>query len=147
MALAYTAKNEGKITALYCRLCRDDELQGYLTEIYFSEVTQMTTASKYAVFVDDGLSGTNFGRHDWQRLIALVDEGAVGTIIIKDMSRLGRDYLKVGYYTAVEFPNGDVRFIAINNGVDSDSKQDSDFAPFFKVEKVDGHRVQRITIH
>lgn len=63
-------------------------------------------------------------------LFSEVDEGAVGIIIVKDMSRLGRDYLKVGYYTEMVFPESDIRFIAINNGVDSDSQQDSDFTPF-----------------
>lgn len=84
-------------------------------------------------FVDDGYSGTNFDRPDWQRLIALVEDGGVSTIIVKDMSRLGRDYLKVGYYTEVLFPGCDIRFIAINNGVDSDNQQDSDFTPFLNI--------------
>ena len=84
-------------------------------------------------FVDDGFSGTNFERPDWQRLVALVDEGKVGTVIVKDMSRLGRDYLKVGYYTEVVLPGADVRFIAINNGVDSANQQDSDFTPFLNI--------------
>ena len=70
-------------------------------------------------FVDDGYYGTYFDRPDWQRLMTLVDEGEVGTVIVKDMSRLGRDYLKVGYYTEVVLPGADVWFIAINNGVDS----------------------------
>ena len=70
--------------------------------------------------MDDGYSGTTFERPDWQRLMALLDEGRIGTIIVKDMSRLGRDYLKVGMYTEMVFPNADVRFIAVNNGVDSD---------------------------
>ena len=135
---SYAAKNESKITALYCRLSRDDDLQGDSNSI----IHQKSILQKYAddngfvntqFFVDDGFSGTNFDRPDWQRLIALVDEGAVGTIIVKDMSRLGRDYLRVGYYTEVEFPNADVRFIAINNGVDSDSQQDSDFTPFLNI--------------
>ena len=72
-----------------------------------------------ALFVDDGYSGTTFDRPDWQRLMGLVDEGKVGTIIVKDMSRLGCDYLKVGMYTEMVFPNADARFIAINNGMDS----------------------------
>lgn len=66
-------------------------------------------------------------------LFSEVDEGAVGIIIVKDMSRLGRDYLKVGYYTEMVFPESDIRFIAINNGVDSDSQQDSDFTPFLNI--------------
>lgn len=64
-------------------------------------------------FVDDGYSGTNFNRPDWQRLISLIDSGKVGTLIVKDMSRLGRDYLKVGMYTEMVFPNADVRLIVI----------------------------------
>lgn len=85
------------------------------------------------VFVDDGYSGTNFDRPDWQRLISLAEDGKIGTVIVKDMSRLGRDYLKVGYYTEVFFPGVDIRFIAINNGVDSANQQDSDFTPFLNI--------------
>ena len=127
-----------KITALYCRLSRDDELQGDSNSI----INQKAILQKYAddngftntmFFVDDGYSGTNFDRPDWQRLMAMVDEGRVGTVIVKDMSRLGRDYLKVGYYTEVVLPGTDVRFIAINNGVDSANQQDSDFTPFLNI--------------
>ena len=127
-----------KITALYCRLSRDDELQGDSNSI----LNQKAILQKYAAdngfgniqyFVDDGYSGTNFERPDWQRLMSLVDEGKVGTIIVKDMSRLGRDYLKVGMFTEMIFPNADIRFIAINNGVDSANQQDSDFTPFINI--------------
>lgn len=135
---SFTAKNDSKITALYCRLSRDDELQGDSNSIK----NQKAILQKYAddngfgstqFFVDDGYSGTNFDRPDWQRLIALAEEGSIGTIIVKDMSRLGRDYLKVGYYTEVFFPGSDIRFIAINNGVDSANQQDSDFTPFLNI--------------
>lgn len=127
-----------KITALYCRLSRDDELQGDSNSIR----NQKSILQKYAedngftntsFFVDDGYSGTNFDRPDWQRLMGLVDEGKVGTIIVKDMSRLGRDYLKVGMYTEMIFPNADVRFIAINNGVDSDNQTENDMTPFINI--------------
>ncbi len=127
-----------KITALYCRLSRDDELQGDSNSI----LNQKAILQKYAddngfcntmFFVDDGFSGTNFDRPDWQRLMGFVDEGKVGTLIVKDMSRLGRDYLKVGYYTEVVLPGADVRFIAINNGVDSANQQESDFTPFLNI--------------
>ena len=127
-----------KITALYCRLSRDDELQGDSNSI----IHQKGILQKYAedngfsnlqFFVDDGYSGTNFNRPDWIRLMALVDDGQVGTIIVKDMSRLGRDYLQVGMYTEVKFPNADIRFIAVNNGVDSENGQDSDFTPFLNI--------------
>jgi site-specific DNA recombinase len=66
-------------------------------------------------------------------MIAEMDEGRIGTIIVKDMSRPGRDYLKVGYYTEVAFPDADVRFIAVNNGVDSANQQKSDFTPFLNI--------------
>ncbi|MGN8695557.1 recombinase family protein [Bacillota bacterium HCP3S3_F1_1] len=127
-----------RITALYCRLSQDDRMQGDSNSIR----NQKMMLQKYAddngfsnteFFVDDGFSGTNFDRPDWKRLMALVDEGAVGTIIVKDMSRLGRDYLKVGMYTEMVFPNADVRFIAVNNGVDSGSHQDNDMTPFINI--------------
>lgn len=127
-----------KITALYTRLSRDDELQGDSNSI----VNQKAILRKYAedngfinceYFVDDGYSGTNFERPDWQRLMSLAEDGQVATIIVKDMSRLGRDYLKVSYYTEVVFPGLDIRFIAINNGVDSANQQESDFTPFLNI--------------
>lgn len=135
---SYTTAKNDSVTALYCRLSRDDELQGDSNSIK----NQKAILQKYAddngfgniqFFVDDGYSGTNFDRPDWQRLMALVEEGGVGTIIVKDMSRLGRDYLKVGYYTEVVFPGSDIRFIAVNNGIDSANKQDSDFTPFLNI--------------
>lgn len=131
-------KNNDKITALYCRLSRDDESQGDSNSIK----NQKTILQKYAddngfgntkFFVDDGYSGTNFDRPDWQHLISQLEEGSVSTVIVKDMSRLGRDYLKVGYYTEVLFPGADIRFIAINNNVDSANQQDSDFTPFLNI--------------
>lgn len=83
--------------------------------------------------MDDGYSGTNFDRPDWQRLIAKAERGQVGTVIVKDMSRLGRNYLRVGYYTEMFFPDAGIRFIAINNSVDSANQQDSDFTPFINI--------------
>lgn len=124
-----------QIDALYCRLSRDDELQGDSNSIK----NQKAILSKYAqehgftnprFYVDDGYSGTNFNRPDFQRLMDDVNEGKVRTIIVKDMSRLGRDYLKVGFYTEITFPEANVRFIAINDQVDSESSVDNDFTPF-----------------
>ena len=84
-------------------------------------------------FVDDGYSGTNFDRPSWNKLNALIEDGKVENIIVKDMSRLGRDYLKVGFYTEVLFPDNDIRFIAINNGVDSNSEVENDLTPFINI--------------
>ena len=127
-----------RFTALYCRLSRDDELQGDSNSIK----NQKLILQKYAddngfrntrFFVDDGYSGTTFDRPDFQRMIAEMDAGRIGTVIVKDMSRLGRDYLKVGFYTEVAFPEADVRFIAINNGVESANQQESDLTPFINI--------------
>lgn len=132
------APDESLFTALYCRLSRDDELSGDSNSI----VNQKAILKKYAedngfrnlrFYVDDGVSGTTFDRSDFNRMIADVESGMVGTIIIKDMSRLGRDYLKVGYYTEIMFPEAGVRFIAINNSIDSVNQQDSDFTPFLNI--------------
>ena len=139
-AMTVNNKNtdQEKITALYCRLSQDDGLDGESNSIQ----NQKAILQKYAddngfrntqFFVDDGYSGTTFTRPDWQRLIGMVDEGRIGTLIVKDLSRLGRDYLKVGYYTEIAFPEVDVRFIAINNGVDSASQTESDFTPFLNI--------------
>jgi len=127
--------DDGKITALYCRLSRDDELQGDSNSI----VHQKEILSKYArehsflrpqFFVDDGISGTTFNRPGFQSMLAQVEAGQVSTVIVKDMSRFGRDYLKVGYYTEVYFDDMGVRFIAINDNVDNSVATDNDFTPF-----------------
>ena len=129
---------QDKITALYCRLSRDDELQGDSNSI----TNQKEILQKFAVtngflnpsfFVDDGFSGTTFDRPDWNRLIGLVHDGKVSAVIVKDLSRLGRDYLKVGLYTEVLFPEANVRFIAVNNGIDSNNQAESDIAPFLNI--------------
>lgn len=129
---------QDKITALYCRLSKDDELAGDSNSIR----NQKEILQNFAVtngflntsfFVDDGYSGTTFNRPDWNRLIALVNDGKVGTVVVKDLSRLGRDYLQVGLFTEVLFPNANVRFIAVNNGIDSINQAESDIAPFINI--------------
>ncbi len=124
-----------KITALYGRLSRDDELVGDSNSI----VHQKEMLAKYAkehgfantaFYIDDGFSGTNFNRPDFQRMMSDAEEGKIATIIVKDMSRFGRDYIMVGYYTEIYFPNSDIRFIAINDQVDTVSATDNDFTPF-----------------
>ena len=131
-------KQVSKITALYCRLSRDDEIDGDSNSIRNQKEILQKFADDHGFmntefFVDDGYSGTNFDRPDWIRLLSLAEEDEIGTVIVKDMSRLGRDYLKVGYYTEELFPDLGIRFIAINNGIDSESKQDSDFTPFLNI--------------
>lgn len=127
-------KQQDKITALYCRLSRDDEYNGDSMSIQ----NQKELLLKYAndngyynteFFVDDGYTGTNFDRPDFKRLIEAVEDGKIGTVIVKDLSRFGREYLQTGFYTEMFLPDNDVRFIAINDSVDSDDG-DNDFAPF-----------------
>ena len=131
-------RQSGKITAIYCRLSRDDEQAGESNSI----VNQKAILKKYAkeqgfrniqFFVDDGFSGANFNRPEWQRMIALVEADQIGVLLAKDMSRIGRNYLEVGFYTEILFPKHNVRFIAINSGVDSANQMDNDFTPFLNI--------------
>lgn len=86
-------------------------------------------------YTDDGWTGTNFDRPDWKRMLADIEAGKVGTVIVKDMSRIGRDYLQVGFYTEVMFREKGVHFIAISNGVDSERRESAEFAPFLNIMK------------
>ncbi len=113
-----------KITALYCRLSCDDDLQGESNSI----TNQKAILSNYAenndfrnlkFYIDDGISGTTFDRQGFNAMLADIEAGNVGTVITKDLSRLGRDYLKTGEFIEIIFPNYDVRYIAINDNVDT----------------------------
>ena len=84
-------------------------------------------------FTDDGYTGRNFNRPGFQAMLAEAEAGKIGTIIVKDMSRFGRNYLEVGFYTEILFPKKQIRFVAINNSVDSDKPQDNDFTPFLNI--------------
>ncbi|MGN0771081.1 MAG: recombinase family protein [Christensenellales bacterium] len=124
-----------KVTALYGRLSRDDELVGDSNSIVHQKEMLLKYAKEHGFtnaefYIDDGYSGTNFNRPDFQRMMSDVEEGKISTIIVKDMSRFGRDYIMVGYYTEIFFPNADIRFIAINDQVDTISVADNDFTPF-----------------
>ncbi len=127
-----------KITALYERLSRDDEMQGESNSIknqkeYLEDFARKNGFRNIRHFTDDGVSGTTFEREGFQKMIAEVEAGNVGTVIVKDMSRFGRNYLKVGFYTEMLFPEKGVRFIAINNGVDSQKQGENDFTPFLNI--------------
>jgi len=125
---------EHKIAALYCRLSRDDEQEGESNSIANQKKLLQKVADEYGYkktmfFVDDGISGTTFEREGFQKMEQAVLDGYVAAVFVKDMSRLGRDYLKCGYYTDNFFPDNDVRFVAVNDGVDS-VEGDNEFAPF-----------------
>jgi len=130
----YAVSSEEEITALYCRLSQDDKVEGDSNSI----LNQKKILQKYALehgytnfnfYIDDGISGTTFNRPGFQQMIADVEAGRVKRVIIKDMSRFGRDYLQVGMYTEIMFPEHDVHFIAVNDGVDS-TQGDNEFTPF-----------------
>lgn len=127
--------NGTKITALYCRLSQDDgnvgdsmsiQSQKAILEKYAREMGK----AAYAFYVDDGYSGTNFQRPSFQRMIADIEDGKIDTVITKDLSRLGRNYLESGAYIEVFFPQRHVRYIAVNDGVDSEQSGGLDITPF-----------------
>lgn len=127
--------NNDKITALYCRLSKDDGTNNESMSIS----TQKTMLKDYAkrngflncqFYVDDGYSGTNYDRPAFRQLIEDIQDGEVSTLITKDLSRLGRNYLETGTYIEVFFPNHSVRYIAINDGVDSIDNAQMDITPF-----------------
>ena len=125
-------------TVLYGRLSQEDERAGESNSIQH----QRTLLEKYAkekgfentIFLaDDGYSGTNFERPSWKKIVEMIEAGQVANLIVKDASRLGREYLQVGYYMEIMFPEKGVRFIAINNSVDSANPTENDFTPFLNI--------------
>lgn len=127
-----------RYTALYERLSRDDDLQGESNSItnqkqYLEAYAERNGFSNYRHFTDDGYSGVTFNRPGFQEMIKEVQEGKIDVVIVKDMSRFGRNYLQVGFYTEMMFPEKGVRFIAVNNSVDSSKPNDNDFAPFINI--------------
>lgn len=123
----------GKITALYARFSYDDGMEAESNSIEHQKSLLKSYAesngfTNLAYYADDGYTGTNFNRPDFQRMMSDIKNGLVGTVIVKDMSRLGRNYLMVGQYVEMEFPNHNVRFIAISDNVDFENGM-SDLLP------------------
>ncbi len=123
-----------KITALYCRLSQDDMLDGESNSI----TNQKAILQKFAddngfmntiFYVDDGVSGTTFERDGFKSMMADIEDGKVATVITKDLSRLGRDYLKTGELIEMVFPDYDVRYIAVNDNVDT-AKSENELLAF-----------------
>lgn len=136
-------KNQIGITALYCRLSRDDGTEsesnsiGNQKKLLSQKAKEMgLTDTKY--YVDDGYTGTNFNRPGFQQLIDDIEIGLVSAVMVKDLSRLGRDYVSVGNYTDSYFPEHNVRFIAVNDAIDSDEGE-SEIAPFKNILKNISH--------
>ena len=131
-------QTEGKITALYERLSRDDENAGDSNSIinqkkYLEGYAAQQGYTNCVHYTDDGWSGGNFERPAWKKLVADIEAGKVAHVLVKDMSRVGRNYLQTGFYTEVMFRQHNVHFIAIANNVDSDDQTSNEFAPFLNI--------------
>lgn len=127
-------ENENYTAGIYCRLSRDDDRPGESMSIETQRAMLLDYCREhgyfvYDVYIDDGFSGLNFNRPDFQRMITDVENEKIDLILSKDLSRLGRDYIMTGYYTEIYFPSKDVRYIALSDGFDTE-KQDNDIAPF-----------------
>ena len=129
-----TKKDKIGITALYCRLSRDDGMDGESNSIVNQKNLLLQKAKEKGLsdtkfYVDDGYTGTNFNRPGFQQMLSDIEMGYIYAVMVKDLSRLGRDYVSVGNYTDVYFPDHDIRFIAVNDGIDSEEGE-SEIAPF-----------------
>lgn len=127
-----------RISALYERLSRDDEQQGESNSIvnqkkYLEDFAKARGFRNIRHFTDDGYTGTNFNRPGFNALLEEINAGNVAVVIIKDMSRIGRNYLQVGFYTEIMFPEKGVRFIAVNNNIDSDNPTENEFTLFLNI--------------
>jgi len=127
--------NVPTITALYCRLSLEDGRDNESMSISNQKAMLKDYAEKngmldYEFYVDDGYTGRNFNRPAFQRMITDIENGKVKCVITKDLSRLGRNYIEAGSYIEVYFPRHNVRYIAVNDGVDSLNRQEMDITPF-----------------
>ena len=130
--MAARQTEEQKITALYERLSRDDDVAGDSNSIlnqkrYLESYAQQRGYSNIVHYTDDGWSGGNFERPGWKRLVADIEAGKVAHLLCKDMSRIGRNYLQTGFYTEVMFRQYGVHFVAVANNIDSDIQESSEF--------------------
>lgn len=126
------------VTALYERLSRDDDSAGESNSIlnqkkYLEDYARQNGFTNIRHYSDDGYTGTNFDRPAFTQMMSDIEAGLVSTVIVKDMSRFGRNYLEVGFYTEIAFPEKGIRFIAINNSVDSDNPTENEFTPFINL--------------
>ena len=128
-------QTEEKITALYERLSRDDDLTGDSNSIlnqkrYLESYAAQRGYTNIVHYTDDGWSGGNFDRPAWKRLVADIEAGKVAHLLCKDLSRIGRNYLQTGFYTEVMFRQNGVHFVAVANNIDSEEQDSGEFAPF-----------------
>ncbi len=133
--MAKQAEKKERITALYCRLSQDDGREGESNSISNQKEILLQYAKQHGFlhpefFVDDGVSGTTFMRPDFQRMQRMAENGQIATIIVKDLSRFGRNYLEVGKYLEITYPTLGIRFIAIQENVDTMNNTGTEMMPF-----------------
>ena len=138
MATKNTNGQKEKITALYCRLSQDDGRDGESNSISNQKEILMEYAKRNGFlhpkfFIDDGISGTTFERPDFKRMQEMIENGEVSTVIVKDLSRFGRNYLQVGEYLEIKYPTIGVRFIAIQENVDTAKDSGTEMMPFSNI--------------
>lgn len=132
------SNGQEKITALYCRLSQDDGREGESNSISNQKEMLQAYAKKNGLlhprfFVDDGFSGTTFDRPAFREMDAMAENGEIGTIVVKDLSRFGRNYLEVGQYLEIRYPTLGIRFIAVQDNVDSESNTGTELMPFSNI--------------
>ena len=134
--------------AIYCRLSLDDGNEGDSSsiktqKIMLEEYVKEKGFNIYDYYIDDGYSGLNFNRPAFKRMIKDIEAGFVNLVITKDLSRLGRDYIMTGYYNEIFFPSHDVRYISINDNVDT--LYDNNDTILLKANhKLTSHNIKRI---
>ena len=131
-------RTENQITALYCRLSQDDGVDMESNSIQnqrkiLQEYVDNNRIRNTMFFADDGYSGTDFNRPDFQRMEAMVERGEIGTIIVKDLSRFARNYIEAGNYIEVKYPSMGVRFIAIQENIDTAEGTGIEMMPFYNI--------------
>lgn len=135
-----SSKYQTGTATLYCRLSRDDNMNNESNSIQNQKkILQKAAKDKgytdTIFFVDDGITGTTMKRKDFQRMIQAIEAGYISAVFVKDLSRLGRNYIEVGKLTEEFFPQHDIRLVAVSDGVDSDEGED-DFTPFRNIMKM-----------
>ena len=125
---------ERKNTAIYCRLSQDDGMVGDSSSIQtqkmmLEQFVKDNNFVLYDIYVDDGYTGLNYNRPGFERLIQDIENGKIDIVVTKDLSRLGRDYIMTGYYTEIYFPEHNVRYISVNDNIDT-LYDNNDIAPF-----------------
>ena len=136
-------KHELGTAALYCRLSRDDNMDSESNSIQNQrKILQKAAKDKgytdTVFFVDDGITGTTMKRPGFQKMLTAIEAGYISAVFVKDLSRLGRNYIEVGKLTEEFFPLHDIRLVAVSDGVDSDEGED-DFTPFKNIMKNISH--------